>query len=68
MGLPRASSSTSLSSQRIFCISGSSIASTRTPQTTPVIFWALGLICGASEKKVSRLASLSIWAFRPFSS
>ena len=34
---PLASSSTSLSRYRIFCINGSSTCSTRTPHTTPVI-------------------------------
>ena len=42
IGRPLASSSTSLSRYRIFRISGSSISSMRTPQTTPVILPALG--------------------------
>ena len=46
-GLPLASSSTSLSSQRIFCIMGSSIVSTCTPHTFPLISSALGFIAGA---------------------
>ena len=48
IALPLANSSTSLSIQRIFCINGSSISSTLTPQITPFINDALGLICGAS--------------------
>ena len=51
-GFPFASSSISLSKYRIFRISGSSISSTRTPQTVPVIFPQLGFIRGASRKKV----------------
>ena len=50
MGLPLASSSTSLSSQRIFCISGSSTFSTLTPHTTPLIRALLGWMAGASSK------------------
>jgi hypothetical protein len=42
-GLPLANSSTSLYSQRTFCISGSAISSTRCPQMTPVIFAVIPL-------------------------
>jgi hypothetical protein len=42
-------------------ISGSSIASRRTPQMVPVIFTAAGWIAGASRKKTSKLALRSIW-------
>ena len=51
---PRASSSTSLSRVRISRISGASIVSTRTPQTTPVIASRAGFIRGARAKKVSK--------------
>src|SRR6185312_3879302 len=54
MALPLASSSTSLSSWRIFCISGSSISSTRIPQTTPLISELFGCMAGACAKKVSK--------------
>jgi len=45
--LPFASSSINLSRYRIFCINGSSISSTRIPQTTPLIREAFGFILGA---------------------
>ena len=45
--LPFANSSISLSRYRIFCISGSSISSTRIPQTVPLINDAFGLNLGA---------------------
>lgn len=48
--LPLASSSTILSKNRISCINGSSIFSTRTPQIVPVIFFRLGFIIGACKK------------------
>jgi hypothetical protein len=41
---------------------GSSMASTRTPQTTPLMRMRDGLGFGASEKKVSTSASLASWA------
>ena len=50
-GLPFASSSTSLSSCRIFFVNGSSIVSTRTPQIVPVIRSARGFQPGALERK-----------------
>jgi len=52
--LPFASSATSLSIQRIFCISGSSMSSTRMPQTTPLIKETFGFIFGALSKNVRR--------------
>src|SRR5690606_34689359 len=60
IGLPFASSSTSLSRYRIFRISGSSISSMRTPQITPVILAAFGCRAGAWAKKVSRSVFWSI--------
>ena len=45
--LPFASSSINLSKNRIFCINGSSISSTRIPQTTPLIKEAFGFNLGA---------------------
>jgi hypothetical protein len=53
--LPFASSSTSLSRYRISCISGSSISSTRIPQTTPLISLRESLSLGAFSKNVSKL-------------
>ena len=47
MGLPLASSSTSLSRYRISRISGSWISSTRTPHTVPVIRVRFGFMAGA---------------------
>ena len=48
--LPFASSSINLSKYRIFCINGSSISSTRIPQTTPLIKEAFGFILGACRR------------------
>jgi len=56
IGRPLASSSTSLSMIRIFCISGSAMASMRTPQMTPVTWAAFGWSAGAERKKASRSA------------
>ena len=58
MGRPFANSSTSVSRMRIFCISGSSTVSTRTPQTTPVTSVASGFSVAAAKKsaKVVRAA------------
>jgi len=47
MALPFASSSISLSRQRIFRISGSSTSSTRTPHTTPLTSALRGSMAGA---------------------
>ena len=66
--LPRATSSTSLSIQRICCMSGSSISSTRIPQMTPVISVAWGFIRGACAKKVSRSTSSASARSSPASS
>ena len=51
MGLPLASSSTSLSRYRMSRMSGSSISSTRMPQILPVISARSGFIAGAFRKK-----------------
>ena len=59
MGLPFASSSTSLSRYRMLRISGSSISSIRTPQMTPVILGAFGCSAGASPKKLRRARALT---------
>lgn len=48
---PLASSSTSLSRYLISCINGSSMFSTRTPHTVPVIIFQSGFNIGAHKKK-----------------
>ena len=50
IGLPFASSSTNLSSCRIFFVIGSSISSTLIPHTDPVISSARGFHAGAEER------------------
>lgn len=65
--LPLASSSTILSKNRISCINGSSIFSTRTPQIVPVIFFRLGFIIGACKKihqSLCQIASILQLFFR----
>ena len=58
MAFPLASSSTSLSRYRIFCISGSSMSWTRCPQMLPVMRERDGFRCGACSKKSSRVIFL----------
>ena len=60
IGFPFANSSINLSNQRIFCMSLSSIPSTRHPHILPVIFEAFVLICGACVKNVSKSLLLLI--------
>lgn len=55
MVFPLASSSTSLSMYRMFCISGSSMSWTRCPQMLPVMRQRDGFRCGACSKNSSRV-------------
>lgn len=68
MGRPLASSSISLSMRRMVRVSGSSIASIRTPQIVPVIAAAFGWIRGASRKNVARSLARSICVASPLAS
>jgi hypothetical protein len=52
-----------LSSQRIFCISGSATSSTRTPHTTPLMRPTLGFSSGAPAKNASKSTRASITAW-----
>jgi hypothetical protein len=49
---PRASSSTSLSMQRAFCVNGFSMSSTRWPQISPLISEAFGLSFAAAKNSL----------------
>ena len=65
--LPLASSSTNLSRYRIFCINGSSMSSTRTPHTKPVICDVFGLR-RASAKKALNVVPAASWLLNAASS